>query len=118
MFEENNDDYPKIPLYDIDFLETWYKGPVCLAGDAAHPTSPHVGQGASMALEDSITLAKCLRDIKDTQQAFARVIESSRAIEAPWPTWGDVGCAASPAKQTGPLCQVSRKLISYTGIFG
>ncbi len=72
FIEENNDDYPKIPLYDIDFLETWYKGPVCLAGDAAHPTSPHVGQGASMALEDSITLAKCLRDIKDTQQAFAK----------------------------------------------
>lgn len=72
FIEGHEGDFPKIPLYDIDFLETWHKGPVCLVGDAAHPTSPHVGQGASMALEDSITLAKCLRDIEDTQQAFAK----------------------------------------------
>ena len=72
FIEGHEGDFPKIPLYDISFLETWHKGHVCLIGDAAHPTSPHVGQGASMALEDSITLAKCLRDIKNTQQAFAK----------------------------------------------
>ena len=59
IIEGHEGNYPKIPLYDIEFLETWHKGPICLLGDAAHPTSPHVGQGASMALEDSITLAKC-----------------------------------------------------------
>ena len=50
---------------------TWHKGPVALLGDAAHAVSPSSGQGASMALEDAVVLAKCLRDIPDLEQAFA-----------------------------------------------
>ena len=40
-------------------------------GDAAHATSPSSGQGASMAIEDGVVLARCLRDLPDVQQAFA-----------------------------------------------
>ena len=40
-------------------------------GDAVHGTSPSVGQGASLALEDAIGLAKCLRDLPDHHDAFA-----------------------------------------------
>ena len=72
FIEEHEGDFLKIPIYDIDFLPTWHKGPVCLTGDAAHPSSPHLGQGASMALEDSIVLAKCLRDIPNTHDAFVK----------------------------------------------
>jgi hypothetical protein len=43
---------------------------VCLIGDAAHATSPHAGQGASLALEDAIVLARCLRDIPELGRAF------------------------------------------------
>ncbi|MBD0382313.1 FAD-dependent monooxygenase [Paenibacillus sp. WST5] len=50
---------------------SWHKGPVVLLGDAAHAISPSSGQGASMALEDAIVLAKCIRDIPDLEQAFA-----------------------------------------------
>jgi 2-polyprenyl-6-methoxyphenol hydroxylase-like FAD-dependent oxidoreductase len=32
-------------------------------GDAAHATSPSSGQGASMAIEDAVVLAKCVRDL-------------------------------------------------------
>lgn len=40
------------------FLEgPWHKGRVVLIGDAAHATTPHLGQGAGMAIEDSIVLA-------------------------------------------------------------
>ncbi|MEN3279053.1 MAG: hypothetical protein V7607_193 [Solirubrobacteraceae bacterium] len=35
----------------------WYRDRVVLIGDAAHATSPHVGQGAAMAMEDGIVLA-------------------------------------------------------------
>jgi 2-polyprenyl-6-methoxyphenol hydroxylase-like FAD-dependent oxidoreductase len=36
----------------------WYRGRVVLIGDAAHATSPHVGQGAAMAIEDALVLAE------------------------------------------------------------
>ncbi len=58
------------PIYDLPTLPTWHRGPVCLIGDAAHATSPHAGQGASLALEDAIVLAKCLRDVPDLERAF------------------------------------------------
>jgi 2-polyprenyl-6-methoxyphenol hydroxylase-like FAD-dependent oxidoreductase len=35
----------------------WHRGRVVLIGDAAHATSPHVGQGAAMAIEDALVLA-------------------------------------------------------------
>ena len=38
----------------------WYWGRVVLIGDAAHATSPHVGQGAAMAMEDAVVLADVL----------------------------------------------------------
>ena len=60
----------QFPIYEIPHMPIWHKGLVCLIGDAAHATSPHVGQGASMAIEDGVVLAKCLRDIQDTQKAF------------------------------------------------
>ncbi len=44
---------------DVATLPVWSRGRVVLIGDAAHATSPHAGQGASMALEDAMRLA-CL----------------------------------------------------------
>ncbi|MEV5298946.1 FAD-dependent monooxygenase [Amycolatopsis methanolica] len=41
-----------------------------IVGDAAHATSPASGQGASMAIEDAVVLAKCLRDTGDVHDAF------------------------------------------------
>jgi 2-polyprenyl-6-methoxyphenol hydroxylase-like FAD-dependent oxidoreductase len=58
------------PIYDIPTQPVWHKGPVALIGDAAHATSPSAGQGASLALEDAIVLAKCLRDLPDAGAAF------------------------------------------------
>ncbi|MFP2924838.1 FAD-dependent oxidoreductase [Pyxidicoccus sp. 3LG] len=60
------------PIHDIPFLPTWHRGRVCLVGDAAHATSPHAGQGASMAMEDALVLARCLRDLPEPEEAFAR----------------------------------------------
>ncbi len=46
------------PVYDIPKLENWYKNRICLLGDAAHATSPHIGQGASLALEEAFPASK------------------------------------------------------------
>ncbi|KAI0329204.1 FAD/NAD-P-binding domain-containing protein [Cubamyces sp. BRFM 1775] len=47
-------------LYDRPELQTWHKGRVVLLGDAAHPTSPHIGQGANQAFEDIYHLVRLL----------------------------------------------------------
>jgi FAD-dependent urate hydroxylase len=57
--------------YDFPTVPVWHRDRMIIIGDAAHATSPASGQGASMALEDAVTLAKCLRDLPDVPAAFA-----------------------------------------------
>src|SRR4029079_5324002 len=59
------------PVYDMPIVPTWHRESMVIIGDAAHATSPSSGQGASMAIEDAIVLAKCLRDCDGISQAFA-----------------------------------------------
>jgi len=47
-------------MYDREPLPRWSSGRLTLLGDAAHPMLPHLGQGASQALEDAVTLATLL----------------------------------------------------------
>lgn len=60
----------KWPLHVMPSLPRWHAGRVGLVGDAAHAMPPHAGQGASLALEDAVVLAKCLRDVPHVEQAF------------------------------------------------
>ncbi|MEQ7129407.1 FAD-dependent monooxygenase [Actinopolymorpha sp. B11F2] len=56
---------------DLPKVARWRGGSIVLLGDAAHAISPTSGQGASLAIEDAIVLAKCLRDHPDTAAALA-----------------------------------------------
>ena len=47
-------------------------GRVALLGDAAHPTLPMLAQGANMAIEDGMVLARCLANDDDAETALAR----------------------------------------------
>ena len=80
-FIKMSKDYVKIPIYSIPHLDKWHKGRACLIGDAAHATSPHIGQGAAASMEDAVVLAKCLRDISDFKQSFVK-FESLRKERA------------------------------------
>ncbi len=71
IIESTQGEIGAYPVHDIPTAPTWHKGSAVLIGDAVHATSPSSGQGASMAIEDAIVLAKCLRDIPDTERAFA-----------------------------------------------
>jgi 2-polyprenyl-6-methoxyphenol hydroxylase-like FAD-dependent oxidoreductase len=62
---------------DIATLPTWSRGRTLLIGDAAHATSPHAGQGASIALEDALRLAILLQQEQDLGVAFQN-FESER----------------------------------------
>lgn len=81
------------PIYDLVGVPNWSRGRVVAMGDAVHATSPSAGQGASLALEDAITLAKSLRDLPTHEAAFAQyqrlrqpraeaVAQYARAIDA------------------------------------
>ena len=86
LYKDDTDPVPEIvrrtedellfyPIYDLPPQPRWHDGPIVLAGDAVHATSPNAGQGASLALEDAMVLAKCVRDIPDLDHAFLRYTE-------------------------------------------
>jgi FAD-dependent urate hydroxylase len=58
--------------YDMPTVPSWHNERMIIIGDAAHAVSPSAGQGASVAIEDAVVLAKCLRDLPDVPRAFAR----------------------------------------------
>jgi salicylate hydroxylase len=57
---ENLDVPYKWALLGREPLDRFVAGRACLIGDAAHPTLPFLAQGASMAIEDGMVLARCL----------------------------------------------------------
>jgi len=68
----------KHDLYDRRPLKNpWGEGPVTLLGDAAHPTTPNLGQGACQAIEDAYVLAQQLRSAPDIAAAL-RQYEAKR----------------------------------------
>jgi 2-polyprenyl-6-methoxyphenol hydroxylase-like FAD-dependent oxidoreductase len=55
----------------------WGRGRATLLGDAIHPTTPNMGQGACQAIEDAIVLADCLRR-RGLSEAGLREYEETR----------------------------------------
>ncbi|MGY5392267.1 FAD-dependent urate hydroxylase HpxO [Acinetobacter sp. NigerLNRRAM0016] len=51
----------RVEIHDIEPFMTFYKGRVVLLGDAAHSTTPDIGQGGCQAMEDAIYLARALQ---------------------------------------------------------
>jgi 2-polyprenyl-6-methoxyphenol hydroxylase-like FAD-dependent oxidoreductase len=72
LVEQITDDAEVVykPLETLFLKGDWHKGRVVLLGDAVHATTPHLGQGAGMAIEDSIVLAEELARAVDPGQAF------------------------------------------------
>lgn len=66
----DNDGVVYKPL-EVQLIEgDWFKGNVIIIGDAAHATTPHLGQGAGMAIEDSVVLAEELDKAATVADAF------------------------------------------------
>jgi 2-polyprenyl-6-methoxyphenol hydroxylase-like FAD-dependent oxidoreductase len=89
-------------IYDREPLgEHWGEGRVTLLGDAAHPMTPNLGQGACQAIEDAVVLARCLGERGATAESLrsyerlrsdrvAMVVRRSRRV-------GMVGQVKNPA---------------------
>ena len=58
------------PLEGLLVEGNWHQGRVVLLGDAVHATTPHLGQGAGMAIEDSLVLAEELLRHDSVEAAF------------------------------------------------
>jgi 2-polyprenyl-6-methoxyphenol hydroxylase-like FAD-dependent oxidoreductase len=70
-------DLIRVEARDREPLRRWGAGRVTLLGDAAHPITPNLGQGAGLAIEDAACLAKCLDGAADLAAAF-RAYEDRR----------------------------------------
>ena len=88
-------------IYDRDPVDHWGAGRVTLLGDAAHPMTPNLGQGACQAIEDGVVLARQLASAREVPSALrayeslriprtASVVTTSRRV-------GQMGQLESPA---------------------
>jgi salicylate hydroxylase len=69
----------KTALYERDPLPRWSRGRMTLLGDACHPMMPFMAQGAGMAIEDAVVLARCLAAADaGTPEAALRRYEAMR----------------------------------------
>lgn len=82
LFQNYHDPIPEIinstptdsilfnPIIDLKPHKIYTKGNILLIGDAAHATTPNLGQGACQAIETVATLFQLLQDSKDLRSAF------------------------------------------------
>lgn len=86
----------------------WYHGRMVLVGDAVHAPSNSTGQGASLAIESAIQLARCLRDLPDATSAFA-AYERLRRLRVEKIT--KRGARTNRAKTPGPVGRKTMQLL-------
>ena len=65
-------------MYDRKPAKRWGEGRVTLLGDAAHPMTTNTSQGGNQALEDAVTLVRCLRDEAGSPVDALRSYEARR----------------------------------------
>ena len=68
----------KWPLLERAPQPLWSRDGVVLLGDSCHPMKPHMGQGAAMAFEDAVMLARCLDATEGDHAAAFPLYEASR----------------------------------------
>ncbi|MCX5163667.1 FAD-dependent monooxygenase [Streptomyces sp. NBC_00264] len=87
--------YSRISQVTVE--EPWHVGRVVLAGDAAHASTPHIAQGAAMAVEDALVLAESL----DAGSDVAAALEAWEARRRPRAMWVQAMSRAVLKQETG-----------------
>jgi salicylate hydroxylase len=72
----------KSALYEREPLPQWSVGRVSLVGDACHPMLPFMAQGAGMAIEDAVVLARAVGEGQDPEAALQRYAAARQARTA------------------------------------
>jgi 2-polyprenyl-6-methoxyphenol hydroxylase-like FAD-dependent oxidoreductase len=63
------------PIEEVILLDVWHRGRVVLIGDAAHASSPHLAQGAAMAIEDAVVLGELVGQGLPVNELLQRFFE-------------------------------------------
>ena len=90
-----------VELADLSPIPDWWKGRVALLGDAAHATSPNLGQGAAQALEDAEALAELLMVYPRREEALTRYQHSRERV---------ANAAVQQSRQLGEIGQAGGAL--------
>ncbi|MGW0036548.1 FAD-dependent urate hydroxylase HpxO [Gordonia sp. NPDC003376] len=72
----------RVEILDLDPFHTWVKGRVAVLGDAAHNTTPDIGQGGCSAMEDAVALQFAVKDNPDDVHAALAAYEAARTERA------------------------------------
>lgn len=76
-------------IIDLRPLKKFAFGNIVLMGDAAHATTPNMGQGACMAIEDAAVLARCIENSRTVTKAFSlfeqkRIARTTTIVNKSW----------------------------------
>jgi 2-polyprenyl-6-methoxyphenol hydroxylase-like FAD-dependent oxidoreductase len=107
------EDIIKNDIIDISPIKKYAFGKVVLLGDAAHATTPNLGQGACMAIEDAVVLAHCVETSDEPEVAFVkyeerRMARTTKIVNTSY-QMGKVGQVKNPL-----LVMLRNTLIKYT----
>ncbi|HET6502268.1 MAG TPA: NAD(P)/FAD-dependent oxidoreductase [Amycolatopsis sp.] len=104
-------------LHLMPSVPRWYRGRLVLVGDAVHAPSNSSGQGASLAIESAIELARCLRDLPGPESAFA-VYERLRRprVESIAARAAKINHMKAPGPLTGAVLPVLMRLLLKTAM--
>jgi 2-polyprenyl-6-methoxyphenol hydroxylase-like FAD-dependent oxidoreductase len=103
-------------LFDRPAVRGWSDGRVVLLGDAAHPTTPNFGQGAAMAIESAVILARALAQDDDHVTAFRRY-EATRFPRTRGVTDGSFRLGKIAQWQSPLACRVRHRVMRAVPAF-
>lgn len=84
-----NEDLIWNDIIDLEPINKFAFGKIALMGDAAHATTPNMGQGACQAIEDAVVLANCMKKEADIAKAFQlferkRIARVTKIVNTSW----------------------------------
>jgi 2-polyprenyl-6-methoxyphenol hydroxylase-like FAD-dependent oxidoreductase len=94
-------DILRTDISDLKPLAQWSSGRIGLIGDAAHATTPNLGQGGAMAVEDALTLADTFKELGLNEAAWKR-FEYLRRKKVDW--------TVSTSWSVGKICHLGNPL--------
>ena len=97
----HSDEILRTDISDLKRLPRWSSGRIGLLGDAAHATTPNLGQGGAMAVEDAYVLAEVF-DQEGFNQAALQKFEQRRRNKVDW--------TVSTSWSIGRLCHIGNPL--------